>query len=118
MFNYKIEHRPGTKHSNADGMSRPVRKSGYDKYNECLKTDNTESKVMVTNTKTPNWLPTYTNQELVSMQENDNDIGPILKLILNNTTKPESSQVKHLNKNAKILLNQWELLEIKKQPII
>ena len=48
---------------------------------------------MVTNTKTPNWLPTYTNQKLVSMQENDHDIGPVLKLNLYSKSQYAKNQM-------------------------
>ena len=204
MYEMTVVHRPGTKHANADGMSRiPIRRCGYDLCTECypdgvgcnnspdrerddvgvpvgllwkpigemslqfqdtplmgndpsklldhvslsdldnqiqksivdtnapitientILSDNTldqgiannENQLNLTDHENEigsfsNWLPVWSSKEISEMQLNDPYIGPVLKLKLELNIKPLSTEIKHLNREAKALISQWDSLKI------
>ncbi|KAK3105584.1 hypothetical protein FSP39_001056 [Pinctada imbricata] len=130
-YEYEIQHRPGAKHRNADGISRiPTRKCKRSDCPDCtsyLKTDDHqyphEQSVNQINVETQsdknddrlfesNWLENLSTSEIARMQENDPSIGPILKLKRETATKPSRDVAINLSNEARILLGHWETLEI------
>lgn len=60
-----------------------------------------------------NWLETWSSQIISEMQENDNIIGPILKLKLKSDEKPTKLQLQCVSDETIKLWSKWEVLEIK-----
>ena len=57
-------------------------------------------------------FPCWTVEEMISAQEKDCDIGPVLKLLKENSAKPTWESVSHLSAESKILLVDWSRLVI------
>ena len=85
---YTIEVRKGSKHSNADGLSR------YDcggKKCICEGVDELENTVAVGEVNAISFHQMWTPEEMVEAQNNDPDIGPILQAKIDHTARPSWS---------------------------
>ncbi|CAC5367719.1 unnamed protein product [Mytilus coruscus] len=123
------QYRPGSKHVNADAMSRHPRfkctnescvdcvvksqipsneTSKFDRICPISVAENTESPKRAE----PNWLPIWETDTLEEMQSKDRTIGPIRQLRLEFDEKPPKRQIQHLDGDAKMLWTQWPSLEI------
>jgi RNase H-like domain found in reverse transcriptase len=71
-FDYKVIRRPGTKHGNADALSRmPCRQCGY------CGSDNDEIASVARSIQATDYgLPQRNTQALILVQQSDQDIGP------------------------------------------
>ena len=66
----------------------------------------------VVNTRTISILPYLTVEQMKKDQESDPDIGPVMKLLNNSIQKPKWPDVAHLSHESKILIIEWQRLEI------
>ena len=163
-YRFEIEHRPGIKHGNADGLSRRPDPCGgkkcycqtfndleYDppvlietheqvevavqaspqcsscgvmlncdscrvavstpeaqpKESQHVQTKPVEQNRAVTLT------PLWSQEELLLAQEQDADVGPVLKLVKEGGERPLWTTISHLSGDAKIILKFWDSLSIR-----
>jgi len=100
QFNFEIQHRPGTKHGNADRLSRtPVRE---DIVRAVKREDADLSSKDITNDR----------EALTKAQLDDPDIGPVLRLITNNPEVPDVSQLVSKSADVKRFVAEWFRLKL------
>ena len=59
------------------------------------------------------FLPFLTVDEIVKSQEEDPDIGPVLRSLAKSSVKPDWGEISHLSTESKILYSEWQRLVIK-----
>ena len=64
-------------------------------------------------TKAISITPYLTEDEVLEAQKNDPDIGPILPLVKENVQKPCWKDISHLSAESKIILSEWQNLELR-----
>ena len=93
-YDYKIEHRPGKKHQNADALSRnPLPVAVPDQAVETNAVDSSDQA----------WLQSWTAAELQSKQEADPNLRQILLWKQNRTAQPALREVQGTSKATKSL---------------
>ena len=101
QYDYKIEHRPGKKHQNADALSRnPLPVAVPDHAVETNAVDSSDQA----------WLQSWTAAELQSKQEADPNLRQILLWKQNRTAQPALREVQGTSKATKSLWAQWNRL--------
>lgn len=153
MYDFHIEHRKGSLHGNADGLSRRSRvckrvgcpdcldrrKPSSETTTASMDTDAPEEDVLAINlnrfanvcpiqgakkqsaatkTQEPNWLDTWTKDEIRNMQREDPDIGEFLKLQESGQGKPSRDIIHGLPPDVRKLCQQWELLATYEQGVL
>jgi len=130
-YTFEIKHRAGTKHGNADGMSR--RPCEADGCNQCTRKEIMEQQAclrMVTRSQTkkkqqkdakPNpedtknleklWVEAISKAELQQLQEEDEDLNLVRKWV-NTGVKPPWSAVRRLSDEKIILWTLWSQLHM------
>ena len=100
-YDYKIEHRPGKKHQNADALSRnPLPVAVPDQAVETNAVDSSDQA----------WLPSWTAAQLQSKQEADPNLRQILLWKRNQTAQPAQREVQGTSKATRSLWAQWNQL--------
>ena len=113
QFNFEIRHRPGTRHLNADALSRrPTVEKGRDRDAECrgIRT--------VTSSTPPETRPERQDsaeESMAKLQQEDPDIGPILQLRLRQVEQPPAEEVLSQSEAVKVLWGQWHSLVLKNE---
>ena len=101
QYDYKIEHRPGKKHQNADALSRnPLPVAVPD---QAVETNAVDSSNRV-------WLQSWTAAELQSKQEADPNLRQILLWKRRQAAQPAQREVQGTSKATKSLWAQWNRL--------
>ena len=104
QYDYKIEHRPGRKHQNADALSRnPLQIA-----EETVQTVQTN----VIDSSASTWVPGWTAANLQSRQVADPDLKQILFWKQNQTNQPAMQEVQGTSKATKSLWAQWNRLQL------
>ncbi|KAK3086868.1 hypothetical protein FSP39_024642 [Pinctada imbricata] len=118
-YDFRIEHRPGKSHGNADGLSRrPCNPCDYCGRREQKESENyeTEAKLnaiqSVQNDAGENWLKDKMS-DLKTAQESDKVLGEIMKRIKAGEPKPAWQQISHLSSLFKAYWAQWNRLCVK-----
>lgn len=107
QYDFKIQHRPGRHHNNADALSR--RPCGECKH--CRKVDEREGTVdirAVTITQSEEW----TAEKVRTAQQEDSDVGPLLKWKEENRQRPGWEEVSPESPTLKAMWVQWESLRV------
>ena len=142
-FDFEVISRPGTQHGNADGLSRKETLCIADGKKKCfckqfedleldppvvietqkyaeigIQVDSFEFEAVKMTTekceaRVVEVLQFWTIAEMRAAQEEDTDIGPILKLREASETKPVWENVSHLSADSKLLISEWSRLCIK-----
>lgn len=60
----------------------------------------------------PNWLDSWSREELQDLQESDIVISPIMELLKNSPLKPPKSQIQGFHPDSRILWCQWNSLVV------
>ena len=114
QFDFDVLHRQGARHGNADGLSRKPAEPEDDVLLVRSGTCNTEAAaaepapdVLDGSAGEPPELP---DELLADLQLLDPEIGPIARLRLQQTEKPDIEQLLPESEAAKMLHSQWELL--------
>ena len=114
QFQYTIEHRPGHRHNNADALSRrPIRCS---QCTHCDEQDEIASDcpvVVRVITSQAGELLDSTTESLALAQQADPEIGPIVRLRLNNENAPSVEELSAESEVTKSLHAQWFRLCVK-----
>ena len=104
QYDYKIEHRPGRKHQNADALSR----------NPLVVAEDTDQ-IIQTNAvgnSTSTWVPSWTVTNLRSSQAADPDMKKILAWKQNQTSQPAFREIEGTSKATRSLWAQWNRLQL------
>lgn len=122
LYDCVIEHRPGTKHRNADALSRlTCKRSDCPDCTDSKQINNIQLNTLTerngssnTNHAPSNWVDTWSHDDHRDFQNQDVAIGPIKLLMENHSEhRPPKSEIENLTKDSKTLWSQWELLEIR-----
>jgi hypothetical protein len=121
-YDFEIDHRSGSRHGNADTMSRRP----CDRPRCCRQPnakENTDKQVKHTGVSAHCFVVSeagndpvsddaWTAEALAESQNRDPDIGPVRELLLNSPEKPPWDMVSGLSLASKSLWRQWERLRI------
>ena len=121
-YDYRITHRAGTKHGNADGLSRQRRRCKRSDCPECGKHSSSVGDavrigaVTAANTSSENaisnWLNSYTLEDIKRWQTNDPHISVVINWLNQSTEKPDSSSIMHEATETKRYISQWNMLKL------
>ena len=115
QYDFAIQHRPGAKHGNADGLSRRPASDEGEMSTEAnvrgakVKTIPTTAKLG--ENQGPNFGAVGKNN-IAELQAKDPDIGPILRLRLQQTDRPNPDLLVSESPFAKRLCSEWNSLEV------
>jgi len=117
-YDFEVSHRPGTKHSNADAVSRrpcPLKSCVCKQVN--LETEMTSEKVFSTVLATSEDLEAQLGvclsvDGLRAAQEADPEISAIIKFMQSSAEKPPWKEVQLLSHDIKVLWNSWPRLRL------
>ena len=110
VFHMDIEHRPGRRHGNADGVSRiPCR--------QCGKNEETDSDQKVCQVGHDNSNDDIDISRLKEAQEKDRDIS-LVKQWLESGERPSTQTVSSESWFVKSLLNQWSRLSVQQELLV
>jgi len=124
-FEYDICHRAGSRHANADAMSRrPCRSrdcrcstqqdSSFDNVAQVRTTDQLGVETTTVRGETPTEFE-WSLQGTAEAQRADPDIAPIINLLQSSDDKPPWNDVAGCSEAVKILWNQWERLVLREE---
>ena len=118
-FTFEIEHRPGKQHGNADDLSRrPCKQCGQEDVvpvHLVLSEDVAEmpTRTIQTSLETESWIDGWCHETLRANQQEDPDIGKILKMKEESPHKPQWKAVSSENEAVKAYWFLWTQLYIK-----
>ena len=109
-YNFTVVHRQGSRHCNADALSRvPCRQCGRE--NENQETNHGESAVITGIATVLSPFQTCTLDELRKLQINDEVIGPVYRAVLDRKT-PSKEESKTWSRESRVLMRHWDFLNI------
>ena len=104
-FDYRVIHRPGVQHTNADSLSRlPCSQCGLSTDHNIETTDDEESLVAVAATAASCMLPTLTIEEIQNLQRADADLQQAIRWLKSNSIPDQCP--KSASHNVQTLWNQ------------
>lgn len=108
QFNFEVLHRAGSRHGNADGFSRrpPVDDDDFMVRRGFGSSVSDEAGVASEH------VPISAGEHLADLQQHDPEIGPIVRLRLQQTEKPDIEALLPEAEASKMLHAQWELLVV------
>jgi hypothetical protein len=112
---YTIEHRPGVKHGNADGLSRiPCRQCKREDCDSAVETPTAgnESLEEVDRVRAIQLQSMWTCDHMAREQEVDKDIGPVREALLANR-KPTKNEAASWSRASRRYLQDWDRLELR-----
>ena len=121
QFDFDIKHRAGTRHGNADGLSRvPVQehqnvaRAAKHRSNGVQSTDDGQrGDIEITDGDTPpREGPDVEREALTKAQMEDPDIGPALRLIMHSPEAPDISQLTPETPGVKRFVAEWFRLKL------
>jgi transposase InsO family protein len=113
QFDYTVEHRPGLKHGNADALSRRGEAVNDD---EAEDAETEVAKFQLRSvTASSNVEPTdpLAREKVLQAQSEDEDLGPIVRLRLQQQEQPSIVEFLAMSEQTKILWSMWERLEVR-----
>jgi len=111
QYDYTVVHRPGTKHGNADGLSRRRDPEADDAEIEQFRVNVIQS--ADDSLGLPEVGDPLAGENLAKAQQEDDEIGPIVKLLLQKAEKPPIEDLLATSEQTKILWNQWDRLQVR-----
>lgn len=105
-FDFRIQHRPGAKHGNADALPRrPCRQCGTCGDNETVNVVNA-LELGLNNTVV------WSSETVAKAQRDDPDIAPIYMAMRNGDGKPNWDSMLSTSGNTKVYWTQWDFLTL------
>ena len=105
-------HRPGTQHRNADALSRrPVVGNESDDADVCEAVTNTQ-RVPDDKQSTEGQARASAVESMATLQQQDLDIGPVLRSRLKQTNQPRPEEILSESEATKVLCGQWHSLVV------
>lgn len=122
-FDFTIEHRAGSKHSNADGLSRIRRKCHRDSCVTCGSNLNAECTTLPmpvaavrgsldTDSDDVAWLESYSSSQLRDLQMEDTSISTVLTWKETKDCPPKGAELLPYPKDVRTLCMQWNVLHV------
>jgi len=111
QFTFTIVYRQGTKHRNADALSRrPFDEDDSDREDRfhCAK-----SKTSKNEQSTQEVSQASAGETMSELQQQDPDIGPILRLRIQQTDQPQVEEILPNSEMTKVLWGQWHRLVLR-----
>ena len=105
QHDYRIEHRPGRVHNNADSLSRRPCEADC---RHCGKKEVVES----CKRTTVRMDETHTDQHLRNLQQEDPDVGPIVAQLAASTDRPTWEEIAATSPITKHYWEQWDVLRL------
>ena len=107
-YQFDIQHRPGKKHGNADGLSRqgPCRQCGLVVDNNCDSDNELSSKRKINLVQLQ---PKWTTVELGEAQRADPDLALVIQA-LENQSRPSEEEISAWSPVARRYLSEWNRL--------
>ena len=126
-FDFDVEHRAGSKHGNADGLSRiPRRRCTREDCKDCARVSATLAPehvaVMGVSAEASdggvsdsgcNWVDGYSVDDIVRWQSEDVHLIPVVAALLSSSEKPGKAGLAELSRESRILFTQWGLISLK-----
>ena len=121
MFNYKIVHRKGKQHGNADGLSRkPRRRCDRQECSTCGGGQSLRPMIMVGQSSNPdkdekalcNWIDSWGLEEMKKIQRDDTQISQVLNWKIAGGDPPSRDVLLSYSRTVRKLVGQWTLLEV------
>jgi hypothetical protein len=122
-FTFRIVHRPGTRHQNADGLSRSqplcrqcnITEEHYVSVDNDSEVPATQLRVMACRvaSRQAHDEVAHLTDDIASQQARDHDIGPVYAAMLASTQEPDWNDFTACNETTKAYLAQWSLLLMK-----
>jgi len=115
QFDFDVLHRSGSRHGNADGLSRkPVDRDSCSLLARRGSGDATVAEPVESTTdvldSSAGEHPDLPSELLADLQLLDPNIGPVVRLRLQQAEKPSTEPLSSESEAAKMLHSQWELL--------
>ena len=116
-YDFNVVHRPGSEHGNADGLSR--RPNPH--HGDCPTCNTSEIRIEETAAiiKQPNVsldpIQMWSREEIAKAQEEDRDIGPVLRALKEGKTKPTGRELHTRSTITRAVWAQFELLYVEDQ---
>jgi hypothetical protein len=117
-YDFAVVHRPGTRHGNADALSRrPCSKTRCCPVSTVVGDEGTCSVVYAVTTShdasgQADPVDLWTAQAIADEQAADADVGPIRSLMIASTDCPPWDAVAHMSEASKSLWRQWPRLKV------
>ncbi len=121
-FDFRIEHRPGKQHGNADALSRiPCRQCGREHSTEqrgrevesgSPTAQNALQANSVTTTSDTCWAPTWSRTELRTAQMGDGVLKTVIEWLERGSERPHRREIEGTGKELRSLWAQWNRLEL------
>ena len=121
-YDFEIEHRKGSLHGNADGLSRkPYRRCQRADCQQCLNCGivgavgarrRQQTGGQAAQLSEQSWLPVWGNEEIRRLQSEDAVVGPVLRLLENSVEKPGLDTLLGYSWGTRRLVSEWNLLRL------
>ena len=112
QFTFSIVHRAGTRHRNADALSRRPTSDSEDEgqgLERCAKATVTQT-TQETKTEDEDQVPASAGETMAELQQRDPDIGPILRRRIAQKEQPRPQELIAESEATKVLWGQWHSL--------
>ena len=125
-FDFSIEHRAGSKHGNADGLSRRPRRCKRSSCPACYTDPNLcenlisvrgvglQQKCQLDSNLHTNWLDTFTDDKIREWQTNDAHIAPVIAFLHQSPNQPNPQDVRLESVETRKYLVHWHSLILSK----
>ena len=114
QYDFRIEHRAGAKHGNADALSRRPCLPDSCKHCDRLEEKEPSDKVPLSIRRATQQLaPVWSVADIQEAQREDSSIGPVVKWLTNSQDRPAKSDVAPFSDATKLYWAQWASLRLK-----
>ena len=113
QFSFTIVHRAGTRHRNADALSRRPVCDNFDNDKNSRQCMAVTTRTVTSPQETESCVQTSSEVSMAELQQEDPDIGPMLRLRSQQSDQPPPEVVITKSESVKVMWGQWHFLEVK-----